>query len=66
VKAIPIVEKNEFIDNLQVHYPDIPMVVLEQWEELDQKLYELDEGVYNRMWKENDVCLSEYWINKLS
>jgi hypothetical protein len=56
---------NEFIENLQLHYPDIPMIVLEQWKELDQKLYELDEGVYNRIWKENNVCLSEYWINKL-
>ena len=65
VKAIPIVEKNEFIDNLQLHYPDIPMIVLEHWEELDQKLLELDEGVYTRLWKENDVCLTEYWINKL-
>lgn len=65
VKAIPIVEKNEFIENLQRHYPDIPMVVLEHWDELEQKLHELDEGVYNRLWKDNDVCLSEYWINKL-
>jgi len=65
VKAIPHVEKNEFIEHRQLHYPDIQMVVLERWEELDVRLNELDEGVYNRMWKENDACLSEYWINKL-
>jgi hypothetical protein len=41
------------------------MIVLEHWEELDKKLNELDEGVYTRLWKENDVCLCEYWINKL-
>lgn len=65
VKAIPIVQKNEFIENLQVHYPSIPMVVLDNWDELEVKLNVLDEGVYTRMWKENDLCLSEYWINKL-
>ena len=67
VKTIPIVKKNVFYENLITHYPSIPMIMLDDWNELEQLLETLDVERYNKLFDGVDLTYieSEYWFKLL-
>ena len=62
VKTIPVVKKSDFIENLNRF--NIPMLILENWEELydisENDLSSLYETYYTQL-KENDFVKLEFW-----
>ena len=67
VKTVPIVKKNVFYENLIAHYPTIPMIMVDDWNELEQLLETLDLERYNKLFDGVDLTYieSEYWLNKI-
>jgi hypothetical protein len=63
VKAIPIVLAHDFYDNLLFQYPNIPIIVLKSWDELETLDLSVDK--YNSLWNDVDIVLESYWINKI-
>ncbi len=67
VKTIPIVKKSDFIENLNRF--DIPMLILESWEEL----YDISENdlsslyeKYMTQFKENNFVKLEFWLDLIN
>ena len=64
VKTIPVVKRSNFIENLNRF--DIPMLIVEEWEEL----YDISENDLSTLYKkyakklnENDFLKFEFWID---
>ena len=67
VKTIPVVKRSEFIENLSRF--DIPMLVVEEWEEL----YDITENDLSTLYKnyakelnENNYLKLEFWIDLIN
>jgi len=63
VKAIPIVLRHDFYENLLFQYDDIPMIILNSWDELET--LELSITKYNSLYKEVNIILEDYWKSKI-
>lgn len=67
-RCVPIVKRNPFFENLAAGFPNIPMIVLESWEDLISLLPKLNETYYRSFWENNpcEFLYKDYWITKLS
>lgn len=67
VGSIPIVKNHFFYNCLKREYPNIPMIVIEEWEDLSSCIQSLSIELYETMMKEANLdCLQEeYWAKKL-
>jgi hypothetical protein len=65
--AIPIVKKHEFYRTLELHYPTVPFVEIEEWADILDLLPELTQEYYARLMKNADLtCVTQsYWRNQL-
>lgn len=66
--SIPIVKRNPFFEKLQREFPNIPMIVLESWEDLPNLISSLTPELYSTLWTEPyyPFLLKDYWSSKLS
>lgn len=66
--AIPVVKAHPFYDALLFHYPQIPMIVIEEWEDLPTCIETLSIEKYDELWKNAslDLLTNAYWENKVS
>ena len=66
MKTIPIVKSHVFYDVLCLYYPNLPFVIIDAWEELEQCLERLTPQFYETIMELADVsiCYEDYWINK--
>ena len=63
VKAILIVLAHDFYENLKFQYNDIPMIILNSWDELESLDLSVDK--YNSLWNDVDIILESYWVGKI-
>lgn len=63
VKSIPIVLAHDFYENLLFQYPNIPIIILQSWDELDT--LELTLEKYTILWNDVDIILKSYWMSKI-
>ena len=65
--AIPIVKSHTFYDILVYHYPNIPMILIEEWEDLPNCVKTLSIEKYEELWKSAnlEILQKEYWNTKL-
>lgn len=67
VGAVPIVKKHDYFDNLLFQYPNIPIIVINSWEELPLLIESLTQEKYNSICATADISMAEtdYWIKEL-
>lgn len=67
-RSVPIVLKNEFTENLRLHYPNLPMILLDSWEDLFTIFPKLNKSYYDSFWQNADIscATNHFWISKLS
>lgn len=67
-KCVAIVLRSEFTSNLQKHYPNLPMILLDSWEDLIPLLGRLNKEYYNTFWEKANInfATNHYWLTKLS
>ena len=65
--AIPIVKDHPFFENLLYYYPSIPMIRLNEWDDLLTLLPTLTQEKYDSLMKSAnvEVITERYWIHKL-
>jgi hypothetical protein len=65
--AIPVVKNHFFYSCLKRYYPNIPMIVIEEWEDLPTCIDSLSVELYESLMKtsEIEVLSEEYWEKKL-
>jgi hypothetical protein len=67
VGAVPIVKKHDYFDNLLFQYPNIPIIVVNSWEELPALIESLTQEKYNSICTTADICMAEteHWVKKI-
>ncbi len=67
VGAIPVVKHHFFYECLKRYYPNIPMIIIEEWEDLPKCIEELSIEKYEQLMKESnvEVLFPEFWKKKL-
>lgn len=65
--SIPIVKKHPFYDTLLFHYPNIPMIVIDEWKDLPRCIENLSIEKYNELWKDTSLQMltHTYWNSKI-
>lgn len=66
--CIPIVKYVPFFDTLRDQYPNLPMIVLQSWDDLLTLLPTLTPESYKKIWNgaNLDYLSKDYWLLKLS
>lgn len=59
--AIPIVKNHPFYDCLQYYYPDIPMILIEEWKDLPACVEKLSIEQYNEKSSNLEILTEKYW-----
>jgi hypothetical protein len=67
VGTIPIVKKHDFFDNLLFQYPQLPIIIVDSWNNLPKLIESLTVEEYNVLWDKADISVIEndYWISKV-
>ena len=67
VGAIPIVKNHFFYECLKRYYPTIPMILIDEWEDLPKCIEELSIEKYEELMRDAnlEVLFPEYWNAKL-
>ena len=67
VGAIPVVKNHPFFENLLYYYPGIPMIRLNEWDDLLPLLPTLTQEKYDSLMKSANLeaITEQYWINKI-
>lgn len=65
--TIPIVKKHPFYEGLQLHYPGLPMVLVDTWKGLLELLPTLNKELYKHILEsaEMSCTTSSYWLTRL-
>lgn len=66
MKTIPIVKSHLFYDVLRMHYPSLPFLVVDTWEDLEELLPTLTPSYYDSLIQSADFspCYEETWIER--
>jgi hypothetical protein len=66
--AIPIVKNHPFYDALLYVYPNIPMIFIDEWENLPSCIESLSIERYNTLWSNStlELLTTEFWNSKFS
>jgi hypothetical protein len=68
VGAIPIVKQHFFYDCLKREYPNIPMIIIDEWEDLPKCIDSLSRELYDNLMQEVnlEILFPHFWLEKLS